>query len=262
MRLFVSLFALLTACGGAALRTGKSGLLYYEIHGPASAEPPILLLHGGGSSTETVAGLVRVLSTRRQVIAYDQRGHGRSTDLPGKPFGFEDAADDAAALLESLGVTRADVFGFSNGGTIALLLAHRHPARVRKLAMVSAPIRRDGLTPGFFEGLAKGTIDDMPAELRAAYLRLAPNPDLAAFFTKSQQRMLGFADLGDGVVRGFTGPALVAVGDRDVVTAEHAVAIYRLFPKGQLAIVPGTGHEVVDHPALAAAVAAFFNAAN
>ena len=117
--------------------------MYYEIHGDARAEtPPLVLLHGGGSTIETTFGkILPALAKSRQVIAFEQQGHGRTADIADRPFTFEQSADDAAALLEHLKIEKADFFGFSNGGNIALQIAIRHPKLVRKLVVASADVQ-------------------------------------------------------------------------------------------------------------------------
>ncbi len=96
--------------------------VYYEIHGTARGGcPPLVLLHGGGDTIQTSFGKILPLLARgRQVIAFEQQGYGHTTDVEGRPFGFESSADDTAALLEYLRAGQADLLGFSNGGTIAL----------------------------------------------------------------------------------------------------------------------------------------------
>lgn len=103
--------------------------LYYEIHGSAAPSvPPLILLHGGGDTIQTSFGHVLPgLARDRQVIAFEQQGYGHTADIADRPFTFEQSADDTAALLEHLQVPRADVLGFSAGGTIALQVALRHP---------------------------------------------------------------------------------------------------------------------------------------
>jgi pimeloyl-ACP methyl ester carboxylesterase len=218
--------------------------LYYEIHGTASANPPLVLLHGGGSNIATsFARVLPELAKTRQVIAFDQQGHGRTTDVADRPFTFEQSADDAAALLDHLKIARADFFGFSNGGSIAMQVAIRHPKRVRKLIVASAMVKRDGLPPGFWEGMRHASLADMPAELRETYKRVSPHPErLQSFHDKCVQRMLTFKDWPDEVVKSIDAPVLIVMGDRDVVTAEHAVAMLRLLPHAQLAVLPGTDH--------------------
>ena len=73
--------------------------LYYEIHGnPAKNGVPLVLLHGGGSTIETSFGKLIPLVKARQVIAFEQQGHGHTADVD-RPFSFEQSAEDAVALL-------------------------------------------------------------------------------------------------------------------------------------------------------------------
>jgi pimeloyl-ACP methyl ester carboxylesterase len=76
--------------------------------------------------------MIPLLTKNRQVIAFDELGHGRTKAID-RPFTFDNSADDAAALLDILKITQADVMGFSNGGSIGLRLGLRHSAKVRKL---------------------------------------------------------------------------------------------------------------------------------
>jgi pimeloyl-ACP methyl ester carboxylesterase len=241
------------AAGGQDARNGYApvnGLrMYYEIHGAprTDAQPPLVLLHGGGSTIETsFAELLPLLSRDRQVIAFDQQGHGRTADILDRPFTFEQSADDAVALLDHLKIDRADFYGFSNGGTIVLQIARRHPQRVRKLVAASAIVNKNGMPPEFWAGMRNATLASMPKELRDAYARVAPHPEqLQSFHDKSVRRMLEFEDWSPQDVAAIRAPTLVVVGDRDVVRPEHAVEMYRLLPHAQLAILPGTDHEAV-----------------
>ena len=179
-----------TAAGlhAPAVRSGYApvnGLkMYYEIHGTANAKiPPLVLLHGGGSTIETSFGKVlSSLARTRQVIAFEQQGHGHTADIVDRPFTFEQSADDTAGLLRHLRIGKADFFGYSNGGHIALQLAIRHPGLVRKLVVESAMFHRDGCDPWFWKSFDNAKMDDMPPELREAYLGAAPHPEqLPAF---------------------------------------------------------------------------------
>ena len=69
--------------------------IYYEIHGSG---PPLVLLHGGGSTITTSFGAVLpLLAAKHRVIAFEQQGHGHTADVD-RPFTFEGSADDTAAL--------------------------------------------------------------------------------------------------------------------------------------------------------------------
>ena len=76
------------------------------------------------------------LSTTHQVIAVDLQAHGRTADID-RPLSYEAMADDIAGLMNFLKITQSDVMGYSLGGGVALQLAIRHPAMVRKLVVVS-----------------------------------------------------------------------------------------------------------------------------
>jgi pimeloyl-ACP methyl ester carboxylesterase len=219
--------------------------IYYEIHGSAHAEcPPLVLLHGGGDTIQTSFGkLLPELARSRQVIAFEQQGFGHTADIPDRPFSFERSADDTAALLDYLHVEQADVFGFSNGGTIALQVAIRHPRLVRKLVIASGFFNRDGADPAFWAGFEHAQLGQMPKELSDAYLAVAPHPEnLQLFFDKCVQRMRDFKDISVDAMRGIASPALVIAGDADVMRPEQAVEEYRLIPHSRLAVLPGTDH--------------------
>jgi len=222
--------------------------MYYEIHGTVNANnPPLVLLHGGGSTIETSFGKVLpALANSRQVIAFEQQGHGRTADIVDRPFTFEQSADDTAGLLRYLNIGKADFFGYSNGGHIALQMAISHPDLVRKLVIESAMFQRDGSDPGFWKSFEHAKLDDMPPELQKAYLGVAPHPeDLPTFFAKSVQRMLNFKGWTPVDIQSINAPTLVMVGDHDIVRPEHAVLMFRLLPNAQLAVLPGTDHMTI-----------------
>src|SRR5687768_12584750 len=115
--------------------------MYYEVHGRRDGVP-LVLLHGGGSTIEvTFSKVLPVFAGSRRVIAVEEQGHGRTTDR-NQPVTFESSADDVAALLRHLKVDKADIFGFSNGASVALQTAIRHPELVRKLVFASAMTKR------------------------------------------------------------------------------------------------------------------------
>ncbi len=105
--------------------------LYYEVHG---AGEPLLLIMGLGANAANWHAQVPVLSREFQVIAFDNRGAGRS-EKPGGSYSIHQMADDSAALMEQLGIASAHVFGMSMGGMIAQELILQHPARVRSLVL-------------------------------------------------------------------------------------------------------------------------------
>jgi pimeloyl-ACP methyl ester carboxylesterase len=219
--------------------------LYYEVHGtPRAGTPPLVLLHGGGDTIETSFGrLLPVLARDLQVIAFEQQGYGHTADLPDRPFSFAASADDTAALLAHLRVEQADLLGFSNGGTIALQVAIRHPRVVRRIVAITAVMKRAWIPPPFWASMEAAEPHVMPSELRAAYLAVAPHPEnFESLFYKSRNRMRDFADVPDEAIRAITAPVLVVGGDRDIMPPEAVIELVRLLPKAQLAMLPDTDH--------------------
>lgn len=103
--------------------------------------PPAVLIHGVGARLDNWDGVAAVLARNFSVIRYDLRGHGRSSKVSG-PYSLEMFADDAAALLDHLGIARAHMAGHSLGGMIAVTFARKYPQRVDRLAVLSAAAGR------------------------------------------------------------------------------------------------------------------------
>ena len=108
---------------------GRGKTYVYELQGPANA-PTIVLLHGWTATAAlNFSQLLVPLSAKYRVLAMDMRGHGRGI-RPRPFFRLEDCADDAIALADALGIEQIIPIGYSMGGTVAQLIAHREPARV------------------------------------------------------------------------------------------------------------------------------------
>jgi len=213
--------------------------LYYEIHG--EGEIPLVLIHGGGSTIETTFGNILPLLARHGcVIALELQAHGRTSDRDSAES-FEQDADDVAGLIKYLKIDKADFFGFSNGGNTAMQIAIRHPEIVNKLIIASSFYKINGLIPGFFDGLQKATLETLPQPLKTAYLQVAADKThLQVMFDKDRERMLQFKDWTDEDIRSIKASTLLIIGDRDVVTPEHAVEMSHLLPNAELMILPGT----------------------
>ena len=112
--------------------------MYYEVHGPTvlpeDQADSLLLIMGLGANTTSWEMQIPAFSREYRTVAFDNRGSGRS-DKPQSPYTIPQMADDAAALLDHLGISSAHVFGMSMGGMIAQEMALRHPQRVGALVL-------------------------------------------------------------------------------------------------------------------------------
>ncbi|MBW8359246.1 MAG: alpha/beta hydrolase [Weeksellaceae bacterium] len=213
--------------------------MYYEIYGKGK---PLVLLHGGGSTIQTTFGkVIPLFAENRMVIAVELQAHGRTGDRD-TGVTFEQDADDAAALLRNLGIHNADFFGFSNGGTTVLHIAIRHPQLVHKMVLGSALTNRRGVPTWFWEFMNSARLERMPEPLQLAYRSVAQDPaGLQVMHDKDAARMVNFKDIPDEKIATVKVPALIIIGDRDVITPEHGLEQNRLLEHSSLAIIPG-GH--------------------
>src|SRR5579871_1436074 len=130
--------------------------MYYETYGQGE---PLLLLHINGGSINVFSYQIPYFAKNYRVIAVDTRAHGKSIDT-GDSLTFEQMADDFNALLDSLHLQQCYVIGWSDGGISGLLLAIRHPEKVKKLVVSGPNLWPDttGLEPVIWHWL-EGTVD-------------------------------------------------------------------------------------------------------
>ncbi|MEV4542049.1 alpha/beta fold hydrolase [Micromonospora echinaurantiaca] len=253
--------------------------LYYETHGTGR---PMILLHGGLGSGEMFGPILPTLAEHHQVVAVDLQGHGRTADVD-RPLDVTLMADDVAALIDHLGLTKPDVVGFSLGGGVALQVAIRHPEKVGRVVSASANIRRSAIYPemlqqqGQVSGAAAEFMKDTP--MYELYQRVAPRPeDFPRLLDKIGAAMAKDFDFTEEV-RGLRVPTLVVAADADMAPPSHYVEVFNLLGGGlrdggwagegrpagghALAILPGLTHyNLVDSPLFAAVTLAFLSEAN
>lgn len=213
--------------------------MYYEMYGQGT---PIVLIHGGGSTIQTnFEKLIPLLSKNRKVIAVELQAHGRTNDR-NADLTFEQDADDVATLLKNLAVEKADFFGFSNGGTTTLQIAIRHPEIVNKIVLGSALAKRNGVPDWFWSFMAQANLENMPKQLKEGYIKVAADTNgLQIMHDRDAKRMVNFKDIPDEQIKSIQAPALIIIGDKDVITPEHALELHRQIANSELAIIPG-GH--------------------
>lgn len=228
--------------------------MYYEVSG---AGDPLIVLHGAYMNIPSMGAIIPRLAQTHRVYALELQGHGRTTDID-RPITYPNLADDVAAFMDAVGLEKADVFGYSMGAAVGLQLAIRHPARVSRLAAASVAYDTSGWQPEFKAFIPQMTVEmflQMP--FAEEYRRLAPNPEGFPELVRKLVALEHEPMAWEAEVRALRTPVLIIAGDADVITLEHAVALFRLLgggamgdmgqplPASRLAILPATSHTAV-----------------
>ena len=212
--------------------------------------PVVLLIHGFASTLERNwrgTGWMDALARAGfRAVAYDQRGHGRSTKLydPAK-YALDRLARDAVEVLDALGIERGVLMGYSMGARVALEAALLHPARVAALVLsgIGSAFRDFGGPAGDREAVARALEADDPSGASAGalgYRRFAEQNGgdlkaLAAFWRRTN-RPVSPDELGAIRV-----PTLVVAGDQDEVAGDPR-PLAAAIPGAEVAVLPGKDH--------------------
>ena len=226
--------------------------MYYEIYGEGQ---PIILLHGAFYTIEmNWNGVIPELSKTRKVIAIEFQGHGH-TPYADRKLDIVSLAKDIEGLMDYLKIDKADVAGYSMGGSIAYQFAIQSPTRLNKLVIISSTYKTEGWLPevnNAFDEFKPEVFDDTP--LKTAYDAIAPDKTKWHPFLK---QMFDFAkepfNCGDSNIANITSPVLIISGDNDGLDKVELMKTYRLLgggvaadlqpmPKSHLAIVPAQAH--------------------
>src|ERR687895_123160 len=245
----------LAAAQAVGNRVRVNGMqMYYEVSGSGD---PLVVLHGAYMNIQTMGAIIPRLAKTHKVYAVELQGHGRTTDID-RPITYPNMADDVAAFMTAVGLTKADVFGYSMGAEVGLQLAIRHPAKVNKLVAASAAYDLEGWQPAFKDMIPQMTVDmivQMPFAKEYPKLAANPNgfPELARKLIALEKEPMAWEEQ----LKALKTPVLIIAGDADVMTLEHAVAMFKLLGGGvmgdmgkplapsRLAILPATAHTAV-----------------
>ena len=238
-------------------------------HEDAGEGPAILLLAGLGGHSGLWFPHVPALARGRRVIALDNRGAGR-TGAPDKPYSIAGMADDAAQLLDRLGVERAAVAGHGMGASIALELAAARPALVESLVLIGAAARPDGrqrlVTEGWTDARRSSLSREQAFALTAPWLYTAallddaarrrqaiesaardPHPAQDHAYARQARAFLDY----DATERlaSIEQPALALAGEEDaLVPSARTAALAEALPNGEFRELPGAHAGLVEHP--------------
>jgi pimeloyl-ACP methyl ester carboxylesterase len=244
--------------------------MYWEGRGEGGT--PIVVVHGGFGVASALGDLLDRLATSRRVIAIELQGHGHTRDID-RPFSFEAFGDDIAGLVDELRLGPVDLLGHSLGASACLRCAIQHPDRVRRLALVSIPCRRDGWFPGVLEGMAHissaGFEQMKRSHLYAGWAAVAPDLDaFQALMDKTGALLRTSYDWSDEIPE-LPMPVQLIYGDADSIPVSHVAAFYSLLGGGlqdagwdgalrshnRLSIVAGRTHyDIFEAPELSGIV--------
>ena len=204
--------------------------MYYETYGTGE---PLLIIHGNGGSIKDFLYQVPYFAKTYKVILADSRAQGKSVDTKDS-LTYEMMADDLNALLDSLHIDSSYVIGWSDGGINGLLLAMRHPAKVKKLAVTGANLWPDTTAVDPF-------IYNWAMKLNDSLSKVQVTPqiknDKKLLHLLSYEPHISIAQLSK-----IQCPTLVIGGDHDVLLPKHTMLIAAAISKSYLWIIPNSGH--------------------
>ena len=207
--------------------------MYYEIYGQGE---PLLMIHGNGGSISSFSNQIPYFSGKYKVIAVDSRAQGKSIDIQDS-LSFEMMADDFNDLLDYLHLDSCFVLGWSDGGINGLLLAIRHPSKVKKLAITGANLWPDSTAINaadytwgmdFYDRLGKEP----------------QTPDIV-----NTRKLIKLDCFQPQITLGQLGqikcPSLVIGGDHDIILTQHTMLIAQSIPGAFLWILPNSSHSTL-----------------
>lgn len=229
------------------LHNSGANIFYFEYFPADPQAPTLILLHGNGEDHTYFVKQIPAFSPHFRLVLMDTRGQGQSTGGDGE-LNFSVFAADLLALMDHLQIAKAHLLGFSDGGNLALTFALAHPERVQSLILNGA-----NLEPG---GVKLST--QLPIVLGYGCCRL-----LSPFSHKARQNgavlglMVNHPHIPSQALAALTMPALVIVGERDMIRDRHSQLIARSLPNAQFVRIPGGDHfcaakcpEVFNHAVL------------
>ena len=211
---------------------------------------PLILLHGNGEDSSYFGGQFGVFAQYYHVYALDTRGHGK-TPRGEAPFTIRQFAEDLLGFLDTRGIDRAHLLGFSDGGNIAMDFALRHPERVDRLILNGANLSPAG---------AKCSVQ-IPIEIGYRIAKLFARKSASA---RRNAEMLGLMvndpHVDPSELRQIRAKTLVIAGSRDMIRETHTKLIAAGIPGAKLVLLEGDHFVAKKHPeAFNRAVLAFLN---
>ncbi len=203
---------------------------------------PLILLHGNGENLDYFEHQIPFFANQYHVIAIDTRGHGKSP-RGDKPFTIKQFAEDLKAFMDSKGIDKAILLGFSDGGNIALTFALKYPERVEKMILNGANLFPSGVKPLY----------QWPIEVGYRIAKLfAKKSEKARKNAEMLGLMVNEPHIDPSGLARLTMPVLVIAGTKDMIKDSHTRLIYKSLPNAQMNIIEGDhfvaskNHEAFD----------------
>lgn len=211
--------------------------IYYEVYGKGY---PVILLHGGLSNGEHWVNVVPTLDEKYQVVVMDSRGHGRSS-FDDRPISYDLMASDVLSLMDHLGIEKADIVGWSDGGIIGLDLAIHHPERLNKVVAYGANFDPTGVRLDLPDNAYFNAFEARNAE---EYQRLSPHPERwDQFFANILHMWASEPNYTEDQLRSIRTPMLILDGAKEeAIDLNQTKLMALLIPGAKLVIMPDTGH--------------------
>lgn len=197
------------------LDTGKIKL-YYEKTGTGT---PIIMLHGNGEDHKIFDKAVRILKNHYTVYAIDSRDHGKSGKVT--ELHYEDMADDIYDFITMLGIEKPIVYGFSDGGILALILAVKHQDILSKIIVSGVNAAPNGLK----------TIHFLTYKISYFFHK---NPKVKMMLTEP--------NISDNMLKSIKIPAVITAGSNDMIKQSHMKHIANCIPNSTFTVFKNELH--------------------
>ena len=213
--------------------------IYYAVYGSKNADA-VLLLHGGLGAMEDFGGQIGPLAAKYKVIAIDSRGHGRSTD-DDKPYGYHLMASDVMGVMDKLGVKKAAIVGWSDGGNIGIDMAIHNPGRLTKLFALGANYLTSGVRPTAFKDALIGAYVGHTA---AQYAKISSTPKNFKAFSGKVFKMWGSQPaFTEKQLASIETPTMIAAGVyEEAIDEAHTKKMASLIPGAKLLLIGNSSH--------------------
>lgn len=214
--------------------------IVYKVYGEGNGNP-IILLHGGLSNGDHYSGIIPALvEAGHEVITVDSRGHGRST-FDDAQISYAQMAQDVLGLMDHLGIEKADIVGWSDGGIIGLEIALTQPERLNKVVAYGANydptgVRLDVDTNDYFNAYIERAAEE--------YQQNSPEPEKwDAFLANIGNMWATQPNYTDEQLTTITTPFLILDGaNEEAIDLNQTKLMALLIPNAELVIMPETGH--------------------